>query len=197
MTKQLMLPTITMQPRQANKQFVGKNIWIYRKAICMFNSKEQLKTLSRALTHLVYRNTDVEDFHSYNFIMNEDFYKKVATIVGEKLKSVMRYYNRLMAISIDDVKRTLQGQKTDIDKGFWDFLEELAFNCACGTNWDDPVQLDELPQADLVSYILNGRFLQCCMEHRALDDDTMCSINKDINNRIYTLLLNGYFDGKS
>ena len=159
----------------------------------MFNSKQQLKTLSRAIAHLVYRNTEVEDFHSESVIMDENLYQTVAKIVTEKLKSVTRYYNQLMSTSLDDVQRTLQGEKIEIDAKFLDFLNELAFNCACGMEWDSPVELTELPQGDLVGYILDGHFSQCCTEHRELDDETMCFINKDINNRIYTLLLNGYF----
>ena len=160
----------------------------------MFNSKQQLKKLSRAIAHLVYRNTEVEDFHSESVIMDEDLYQTVTTIVADKLKSVTRYYNQLMSTSFDDVQRAIQGESTGIDVDFLDFVTELAFNCACGLEWDSPVELAELPQGDLVDYILNGHFKQCCTEHRELDDETMCFINKDINNRIYTLLVNGYFE---
>ena len=159
----------------------------------MFNSKQQLKSLSRAIAHLVYRNTEVEDYHSESVVMDDAFYQTVTTIVSDKLKSVTRYYNQLMSTSIDDVQRTLQGESTGIDTEFFDFVNELAFNWACGLEWDSPVELSELPQGDLAGYILNGHFKQCCAEHRELDDETMCFINKDINNRIYTLLLNGYF----
>ena len=162
----------------------------------MFNNKEELKVLSRAITHLVYRNTEVEDFHSESVIMDEKFYYTVIKIVVNKLKLVTKFYNQLMSVSEDDITRTISGQQSDLDNSFLRFLGELFFNCQFGTHWDDPVQLEQMPQGELSKYILDGHFRQCCLEHRELDDDTMCFINKDINNRIYTLLVKGYFNQK-
>ncbi len=58
-----------------------------------------------------------------------------------------------------------------------------------GHNWDEPKVLDEDVPKDLASYVLGGAFLECCNQHKVLNDETMCYINKDVYNRFYTLVI--------
>lgn len=61
-------------------------------------------------------------------------------------------------------------------------------------SWDPAQTIDcNLDCGSLANYVLLGRFLECCNNGAILNDKTMCYINKDIHNRIYTLLINGYF----
>lgn len=62
------------------------------------------------------------------------------------------------------------------------------------SNWNPAQILDcNLDGSSLANYVLSGHFIECCKNGSILDDRIMCYINKDIHNRIYTLLVNGYF----
>lgn len=64
-----------------------------------------------------------------------------------------------------------------------------------GSDWDSAELLDyNLNNKRATNFVLSGRFLECCQKRAILDDKTMCYINKDIHNRIYTLLVNEYFN---
>lgn len=60
--------------------------------------------------------------------------------------------------------------------------------------WDIAQEIEMVDYKNLADFILGGAFKQACMEHAHLNDETMCYINKDINNRMYTLLMHHYFD---
>ena len=57
-----------------------------------------------------------------------------------------------------------------------------------GTQWDKPVFLDAAINEDYTGFILEGNFKECCDKHRKLNDETMRYVNKDVCNRIFTLL---------
>ena len=75
------------------------------------------------------------------------------------------------------------------------YAKELDFNWLFGTSWDKAKEVDvSLQNSDYAQYVLSGEFLKSCQNNVELDDEVMCNINKDIHNRIYSLLINGYFD---
>lgn len=145
--------------------------------------------------HYAYRNTEVEDLHAGDsVIMDDDVYSKVYNIVSAKIRSIKR--NNKVILEIKDEndlisKLNSMGGPRPIE--ILGYLKEMLFYVMYpfGLDWDAPVLLeDEIPR-DHAAYILRGAFSECCNQHRRLDDDAMCYINKDVYNRFYTLVVKG------
>jgi len=150
----------------------------------MIRDEEFFRKLALSITHFVYRNTELEDYHSECVTMDMDFYKLMYNIVNEKMSIVARYNKYLMnKIPLDESER----------EGLFPYVDDLDFNCIFGTSWDKAkeIDIDSCP-ANITEYILSGEFLKSCQNGIELDDDAMCNINKDVHNRIYSLLINGY-----
>ncbi len=47
----------------------------------MFNNENDLRKVALSLTHYVYRNTKLEDYHSEDVIMDKAFYKNLPNCV--------------------------------------------------------------------------------------------------------------------
>lgn len=75
------------------------------------------------------------------------------------------------------------------------YLQELVWGFNYGMQWDKAKIVASISEKQsLASYVLSGKFSECCRNGNCLDNKTMCEINKDIHNRIYTLLVQGYFN---
>lgn len=165
----------------------------------MFNTDEELRKVALSITHYVYRNTKLEDYHSKGVIMNNDFYKLIYSIVYRKLnnvrvlhKYIANYTNKLDNKS--DLDKLLETVPSDLKLRFLRYMQQLFGGLNYGTQWD-AAQICAPIESNIsaASYLLGGRFRECCDKNYRLDDKTMCYINKDVHNRIYTLLIGGYF----
>lgn len=128
--------------------------------------------MALSITHYVYRNTRLEDFHAECVQMDRNFYRIIYNTVRTKLKNV----------------RELQLK-------FIRYLQDITFGLFFGTNWDTAVQAEKIrANQSYANYVLAGKFNECCQNGCLLNDATMRIINKDVHNRIYTLLTGGYFN---
>ena len=167
----------------------------------MFNSEDGKRKMALAITHYVYRDTALENYHSKDIVMDMAFYQKIYRIVYAKLKNVKRFHP-----FIDEFKEIKN--KDDHDALMQSVPEELRFKLIvytndifyeiterCDVNWDKAELIDvQIRGNGLATFVLSGKFKECCEKNCVLVDRTMCYINKDIHNRIYSLLVNGYFN---
>ncbi len=77
-------------------------------------------------------------------------------------------------------------------RDFITFYDEVRFldMGKWGSSWDDAVEVELPTKKDLTEYILSGKFLEFCQSGAKLTDSTMRELNRDIHNRVYTLVIN-------
>ena len=151
-------------------------------------SEKQLQILSRVITHYVYRNLPViEDNHSDLITMSDEFYSDVHKNVSDKLKEIFDNYRRVESVIVNCANaikpEMLHSHTIEID---------ILFYANFGLDWDKEVYIGPMTdkdKKDTAAYILNGKFKEHCNKKSKFGDSTMCDINKDINNRVYTLIL--------
>lgn len=149
--------------------------------------------LAICYTHLAYRNTDLEDFHAKGDKLGKRLYNRMYKIVSSNFERIKKYKQKLIDIkSIEEMKDFIKNADSS-QKEFVDFIADMAFNSQMGYGWDNPVEIQiEQEINDVAAFVLAGKFMECCEKQLALSDDIMCYINKDICNRIFTLLQNNY-----
>lgn len=168
----------------------------------MLNTNQEERKLALAITHYAYRNTVLEDYHSDSITMDKSFYKKIYKTVYCKLKNVEKFHKYIKIFHSDtNFKEELEKLLNTVPEEnhfkflryFNDIMLEVQLNC--GVAWDPAEVVDcNINGKSLAHYVLSGCFVECCEKGAILDNATMCYINKDIHNRIYTLLVKGYFD---
>ena len=149
--------------------------------------------LAICYTHLAYRNTDLEDFHAKGDKLGKRLYNRMYKIVSSNFERIKKYKQKLIDIkSIEEMKDFIKNADSS-QKEFVDFIADIAFNSQMGYGWDNPVEIQiEQEITDIAAFVLAGKFMECCEKQLVLSDDTMCYINKDVCNRIFTLLQNNY-----
>lgn len=156
--------------------------------------------LSIALSHYVFRNTEIEDFHSQSKKMDFEFYLETIAYCGQFVNRINRN-KKLISIFLEEnwEKRLLQIVKenkklTNVQRNLclnlWWYLTALP----C---WDKPEIISEKPSRGITKYIFNGKYFEHCANESILDDKTMCDVNHDICNRIYTLIESGWLETKN
>lgn len=167
----------------------------------MFNDENGRQAVARSIAHYAYRNTKLEDYHAQCVIINKDFHTKIHAIVNAKLKNV-----KLMQRYLDDFRHDNIADRTVLDESlqtvpdnlhlrFLRYSQEIVFGIYnWGINWEKAQYIGGASIGqNLATYVLGGEFVFNCNNGSTLDDSTMCKINKDVYNRIYTLLLDGRF----
>lgn len=149
--------------------------------------------LAICYTHLAYRNTDLEHFHSKGDKLGKRLYNRMYKIVNFNLDRIKKYKQKLIDIkSIEEMKDFIKNADSS-HKESVDFIADIAFNLQMRYGWDNPVEVQiEQEITDVAEFVLAGKFMECCEKQLVLSDDTMCNINKDVCNRIFTLLQNNY-----
>lgn len=169
----------------------------------MFNKEDEKRIMARSITHYVYRNTVLEDYHSKCVKMNMKFYKKMYKVIYTKLEQVKKFYSYIYNSpqkfpDIKDMRNCLAiidnvPERNKLEA--IEYCEAIWWNMYYGSNWEVAERLDINSNMECeAAYILEGHFIECCKKGEYLNDKIMCYINKDIHNRVYTLLLGGFFD---
>lgn len=81
----------------------------------MYNDEKGRRTMALSITHYVYRNTRLEDFHAECVQMDRNFYRIIYNTVRTKLKNVI-----------------------ELQLKFIRYLQDIMFGLFFGTNWDPP-----------------------------------------------------------
>lgn len=167
----------------------------------MYNDDIGRRKVAISITHYAYRNTKLEDYHSDGVKMDKNFYRTIYNVVSSKLKNV-----RLLQRYLDDFPNENISDKQVLDKligsvpdnlqlKFIKYIQEIIFGQLYGTQWEPAKLVPEIAEGQsYANFVLAGKFSECCKNGCILDDAAMCLINKDVHNRIYTLLIGGYFN---
>lgn len=156
---------------------------------------EKLQRLAIGLTHVIYRNTAIEDMHSAGAQMDKEFYDdgyfyfKQMMDIADKHKDIYKLFlveedEKLLSEKWKNPKTT--AEEKEIIAGIYFY--------SLNSEWDIPTLCSDEQIDDKTDYMLRGKFKEHCDKCSKLNDKVMCEINKDICNRIYTLLYKGYFD---
>lgn len=144
-------------------------------------------------THIIYRDTELEEFHVKNKRMTDELYKIVLEIVTKNLQRVKSNQNILNRVANEtELKKQLETMYMTRSIELIGFIRQMyAYKEVLpGADWDEAEPVDLEISENLPAFILNGRFLECCKKEMFLDDITMRYVNKDVHDRIYTLILN-------
>lgn len=144
---------------------------------------------STALTLACYRDTDiVENAHAgKSIVCDEDFFNEVYANFDTQLNEwVTRIQNEF------EYQRENPGSVNDR-------LAAFTFVVAVHTlsYWDKPTLVKEKYTGNPTAYVLGGKFREACCNHWVFDDNAMGIINRDINNRLYTLARLKKFEQKA
>ena len=155
--------------------------------------------LAKIFVHMIYRDTEVEDYHSETVRMDEALYADVLRIVKSNLRKIARNHDLLASVKEEEVKRLLRTMYPTRALEFAKYADTLSYYTSfkVGFYWDEPILLQTEPPKDKAAYLLGGAFLEGCNAHWLFDDDAMCRINKDICNRVYTLICSGLLPSPS
>lgn len=123
--------------------------------------------LSIFLFGYLYRNLSIiEDAHAGDsIIMNMNFYNEVK----KKVK------NNLLRLAELNVTKEMYATISHMG-------QEYSYV---------PSELNLSDCFEFYTYIIDGEFLRACQDNIIFDDNSMNIINRDIINRVYTLLING------
>ena len=153
-----------------------------------------LQKLAIGLTHEIYRNTEIEDHHALGEVMDTKLFLWALDYFKEKFKFAMRRKVAIKAYKDDKYKKLFKYLCEYGDNPYtFNFIAGI-YLFSINSDWDEPVEVEKKdPHETAYRYILSGRFFYHCNNHSKMTDEVMCDINKDVCNRIYTLLLSGYF----
>lgn len=154
------------------------------------------RELALCYAHIAYRNTELEDYHSQNVIMDDDFYNIIYEIVSKQIRRIKMNHKTLVQInSFEECKATLQKMYYPRAKEFYEFVLDALYTIQgkMGSEWDPAEVIESKRPNNAAEYILSGHFKECCKQHRNLYDATMKYVNRDVHNRIYTLVTMKYF----
>ena len=87
--------------------------------------EELLQTLSRALTHLVYRNTIVEDLHAEGARLDDETMKIINKEVNNRIYTLLNWYF----------------SENEEDRAF--VAQLVSFSSMFGSNWDKAEMLEK------------------------------------------------------
>ena len=151
------------------------------------------QNLSVAIAHYVYRNTRIEDFHSEEAVLNADLYALMHDIVGRKIACVRHFLPLLKNVETPEAWNEAAAKlcSAEAAKEFASFSAEVLFKMNSNAGWDTAKEIKQRKDGALADFVVSGAFAQGCREGWHLTDDVMRRINRDINDRIYTLLIYG------
>ena len=159
------------------------------------------KFIAIGLTHFIYRGTDaIEKKHVAQTEMNSYFYRKVyescnyfLSIAKEREKYIQNAYDGIKSLE-KYLELTNKNKKLDLHEACIIFsIGYIGFGN--DDDWDLPIDVGGYyKEDDPVKYLLAGQFNYHCKKRSIMNQTVMKDINKDVCNRMYTLIISGYFD---
>ena len=144
--------------------------------------------LSYVIAKACYRDIDIwEEKHSDSGRLDVELFYDMYDAIRSKLKEFIPCI-KLLKLSKEEFEAMQNDISPDDKYNLWAFILYSRESKL----WDKPVICDEPITGDEVSYMLNGKLREACEEELDLTDTLMKEINIDVNNRVYTLIENGY-----
>ena len=152
-----------------------------------FTKNELNQMLAYVLTRLCWRDTDtVENSHAGTSITCDmTFYKNVTDSISAELKEWIPKLRK-------EIYYQCQYRRVDPNLDKREVWRIFAFYVIQYHNWDPPILLNVPYNGKPAEFLLQGEVLKACQQHDVLDDHTMCTLNHDVHNRMYTLIHHKY-----
>jgi hypothetical protein len=148
-----------------------------------FTKDELNQILAYVLTRLCWRDTDtVENSHAGTSITCDmAFYKDVTNSISTKLKEWIPKLKKELHYQCKYYKANPNRTKREVYLVFALYAPQYI-------HWDTPILLNVPYNGNLIEFLLQGEVLKACQQHSILDDHTMCILNHDVYNLMYTLV---------
>ncbi len=137
----------------------------------MYNDEKGRRAMALSITHYVYRNTRLEDFHSESVRMDRYFYRIIYSTVRTKLKNVKELQRYIDSFPDGDLrdKNTLDKLINSVPKElqlkFIRYLQDITFGLFFGADWDAAIQVENIRvNQSCANYVLAGKFNECCQK---------------------------------
>ena len=162
------------------------------------DKKLSVESLAIGLSHAIYRNTDfIENSHANNALMDKCFYDNAYKVLANGIADMKKYWTGIKILckfSENEIAKIMFEIPIRMNK-MADYIGNVAFGIVCGSKWDKPVELKEKVTKNWAEYVLAGEFKKNCDGKNHFGNDAlMAEINKDICNRIYTILRSAEID---
>ncbi len=146
--------------------------------------------LANILTQYVYRTPEVEAFHRKKAVMDEALYAKVFRVVSSNLRKIARNHGRLVSTELKDLPSVVEEMSPARRTEFLRYMQAIAFYCLIQPQTEEraPALLVAEQPKENAAFLLGGAFRDGCDRGLPLDDEAMDRIEKDILDRMYTLL---------
>jgi hypothetical protein len=146
--------------------------------------------LSIAIVWYIFKCPEITSYCNKGFCLNEIFYEETYYIVHKRLKEIddmlPEFYKRLDVMDgyINILSELSAKNLSKLNK----FIISYAYCRHLISIWGKPRKLNFSINDDRAEYLLDGLFKIFCHANTVYNDDTMIYINKDIYDRVYTLL---------
>ncbi|MDE6274803.1 MAG: hypothetical protein K2L87_07145 [Clostridiales bacterium] len=169
----------------------------------MFNDDTGRRKMALAITHYAYRNTaQLENYHSGEpKPMDREFYRTIYGVVYPRLKKaqlLQRYIDDFPSGDLnsqEDFNALMDTVPEELQLRFIGYIQSIFSQFTFGKLWNAAELVEPIKAGQSAAkYVLGGAFAACCESGALLNDATMRLINQDVHNRIYTLLISGYFN---
>lgn len=156
------------------------------------DQKINMKSLAKGLSHMIYSDTDfIENSYANDALMDDRFYDDAYEIVATGIEDMKRYWRgleNLCNFSISEITKTMVATPIGMHKNA-EYISAVIFGILCASQWDNPIELEEKITKNWAEYVLSGEFKKHCDGKTRFGNDSLTAeINKDICNRIYTIL---------
>jgi len=119
--------------------------------------------------------------------LDMDFYQEVLQHLRQSLSS---HVTDIIDIQARGGIWGVLAKSPSLQNHFYQSYLRFYKECLKGERWDSPENLNERTDLSPAEYILDGEFRKACEKHQSLTQMRTGIINRDIHNRIYTLLGN-------
>ncbi len=157
----------------------------------LVNEWDERRT-AKNIAHYIYRNTDFENLHAEGITMDMTTYEFMKKIMRKQINKWKRNIEMICNITEENCRELYEPLNWWRKLDFKSFYDEMGFlhKGKWGSSWVDAVEVEPPTKKDLTEYILSGKFLEFCQSGAKLTDSTMRELNRDIHNRVYTLVVN-------
>ncbi|MBR4907644.1 MAG: hypothetical protein IKZ43_01330 [Acidaminococcaceae bacterium] len=140
------------------------------------------KVAAHTLTRYCWRDLDVvENYHAGEpKPCNPVFYDAVYKAMSKRISDWLPRYIKEMTYQNSCCATASIADKEVDATATWYFRQY--------GEWDSPKKVRDHYKGNITEFLLRGEFLKACRDGTLLDDITMCNLNHDIHNRMYTLL---------
>ena len=158
----------------------------------------KIKKCAVLLFEMTYKSTIVRDWYFEGIYSNKNFvlFKECYTFIYNDVKNNLYDYQKNIK-NLFEYIRINEDRNIELSDSLEKFIDNISYYSALSKSWNKPVteiEVDTNDISNMADFILGGLFKTYCDHEKELDESAQIALDKDICNRIYTLLCNGFLD---